>query len=337
MTQDESFEKFLRRKKTDWLASDLAGFERTFDKLKHFNQLEKCVNQLISTLATDDTGLGQDTFYDLFRTEPGIRRACYYLFIAFHGQTREDRPRENTAIHSLRVATAVAQRLGKNGKEAIVKALLHDVIEDCGPEHRQFIRHIFGDDIFDGVERLSLPSSWERWQLYKDSISADELPGNVRHELVTPEIYASESWEPIRSRLKKYAKERQLKDLTTDEIIIKAEDNLDALRSYCIDFEEERKHLPKNKIAGFLEKLADRGDHHRAYMKKLVTEGLAWPTDTAKLALDINSELFGLETRLVAILKAKGIKIEEGHISVPAPKVSHARSRRIVPAIATVG
>ena len=315
MTQDESFEEFLHRQKTDWLASDLAGFRQIFEKLAHFNQHAVCVDELILTLATVDTGLGKDVFFELFGEEPNIRRACYYLFIAFHGQTREDRPRENTAVHSLRVATAVAQRLGKDGKQTIIKALLHDVIEDCGPEHRRLIKDIFGDDILAGVERLSLPSSWERWTIYKDVIPADVIPGNIRHEAVTPDIYASEAWESIRSHLKKQAKEQQLKDLTTDEIIIKAEDNLDALRSYCIDFESGRKALPEQKIAGFLKKLADRGDHHRAYMQRLKTGSLPWDYNTVNLATDIDQELFDLEKRLVAILKDKGIGIEVGHVS----------------------
>jgi hypothetical protein len=313
--------------------SDLTGHAQTFALLTHYDKRDICLKLLADSLEAVDTGLSKDTFFELFRIDEDIRRACYYLFIAFHGQRRDDRPLENTAIHSLRVATAVAQRLGDGGKRAVIEAVLHDVPEDCGLEHLRWIRTIFDDEIADGVALLTLPDRWERWQHFGHMIPTDELPGGICPTEVTEEIYRTEAWDTIRSRVKKSAKEAQLKLLGPYGLIVKAEDNLDALRSYCIDFNSGEKSLPPNKVDNFLQKLADRGEHHRSYMQRLVQYGAIAGQDTADLVVAINHELLGLERQLIEILQPKGIAIEIGHIS--RPKLVTRPAARIVPASAS--
>ena len=85
-----------------------------------------------------------------------IREAFDFSVNAHKGQTRdiEDLP---YAIHPYRTALYLARNCKVGDVEAIVIALLHDVIEDCPPGTGESILKKFGKNIYESVMALSKP------------------------------------------------------------------------------------------------------------------------------------------------------------------------------------
>ncbi len=83
---------------------------------------------------------------------PAFERALVYATAAHRRQARKGSGIPYLS-HLLGVAGLVLEHDGD--ETAAIGALLHDTIEDCGNEHREFIRAEFGDDVLAIVEACS--------------------------------------------------------------------------------------------------------------------------------------------------------------------------------------